>query len=115
MHITFARVGANFGLKPCIKPCFRIFYLFMLSYYCFTPFFNVFFLLCLFVFPFLLCFILYFAFPARLQSVVYSCTKFDTHPVWWCADRRQRLVIQSSRLEQERDLRIPQAVTVLFR
>jgi hypothetical protein len=47
--------------------------------------------------------------------VVYSCTKFDTHPLWCCAQRRQRLVIQFSRLEQERDLPIPQAVTVLFR
>jgi len=109
MHITFAMVGATFGLKTCIKLWFLICYFHILV---FTPLFNVFFLRCLFV---ILCFILYFALPVLLLSAVYSCTKFDTHPLWCCAERRQRLVIQSSRLEQERDLRISQAVTLLFR
>lgn len=109
MHITFAMIGATFGLKPSTKLPFLICYFHIIV---FTPLFNVFVLRCLFV---IFCFILYFAFSVLLLSVIYSCTKFDTRPLWCCAERRQRLVIRSSRLEQERDLRIPQAVTVLFR
>lgn len=109
MHITFAIAGATFGLKPSTKLCFLVCYFHIIV---FTPLLNVFFLRCLFA---ILCFILYFAFSFLLLSIVYSCTKFDTHPPWCCSERRQRLVIRSPRLEQERDLRIPQAVTVVFR